>query len=72
MGLPSKQRTRTSKRQRASHFALSKKAIQSCPSCGAPALPHTACPSCGLYRGKKAANVEKRTARRAKRIKKIH
>ncbi len=23
-----------------------------CPNCGAPALPHMACPSCGSFRGR--------------------
>lgn len=26
-------------------------AVQACPSCGAPKIPHRVCMSCGQYRG---------------------
>ena len=26
--------------------------VYTCPNCGAPALPHMACPSCGSFRGR--------------------
>lgn len=63
MGLPAKQRTRRSKRDRASHFALEKKATAVCKSCGANVLPHRACGSCGNYKGKKVVKTEKRVER---------
>lgn len=71
MGLPSKKRTNTSKKQRASHFALKKVSAVTCEACGAKTLPHRACVACGVYKGKEARNVQKRTARRAKRLRKI-
>lgn len=71
MGLPSKRRTPRSKHERAAHFALSPRGMSRCTSCGAPTLPHTACPSCGMYRGKKAVPVAKRADRaRRKAVKK--
>ena len=63
MGLPAKQRTSTSKKQRASHFALKKTTLATCEKCQARILPHHACPKCGYYKGKKVVDVEKRTAR---------
>jgi large subunit ribosomal protein L32 len=29
-----------------------------CPSCGAPMIPHRACPSCGMYKGRQVIEVE--------------
>jgi len=71
MGLPSKQRTRTSKRQRASHFALSGIVLHTCEKCKKAKVPHHACPSCGYYQGRKVVNVEKRKARREQRLKMV-
>ncbi len=71
MGLPAKQRTSSSKRQRASHFALKPTNTTKCEKCGAEVLPHHACPKCGYYRGKKVIKVEKRTERLLKHRKQI-
>ncbi|MBT3816877.1 MAG: 50S ribosomal protein L32 [Candidatus Magasanikbacteria bacterium] len=71
MGLPSKRRTSTSKNNRRSHHALKGINTVKCSACGAPALPHKACPTCGEYKGAKVVNVEKRTERRAKKLKAI-
>ncbi|MBI2989874.1 MAG: 50S ribosomal protein L32 [Candidatus Magasanikbacteria bacterium] len=63
MGLPSKRRTRTSKRQRASHFALKESNLRRCDNCKSPIIPHQACGKCGNYRGRTVLNVKKRTER---------
>ena len=63
MGLPAKRRTTTSKKQRASHFALKKSALGTCEKCSAKITPHQACKKCGTYKGKSAVDVAKRTAR---------
>jgi ribosomal protein L32 len=59
MGLPSKRRTNRSKRDRASHFALTAVTVSKC----------SACKKCGTYRGRKAINVEKRKSRSARKKK---
>lgn len=41
------------KNKRRSHHALTAPAFVACPQCGEPRLRHRACPSCGVYRGKK-------------------
>ena len=64
MGLPAKQRTRRSKKERSSHFALKKTMTAKCEECKADILPHRACPKCGRYKGRKAKNTEKRVLRR--------
>lgn len=58
MGLPSKRRTKTSKRDRSSHFALKPKQLGSCPKCGKPVLPHRACSICGTYKGKEVIKIK--------------
>lgn len=67
MGLPAKQRTRTSKRDRASHFALKKATFGICEKCKEPIRPHHACANCGTYKGKSAINVEKRVVRKSRK-----
>lgn len=63
MGVPSKRRTSRSKKERAAHFAVNKKATAKCSKCDSVTLPHHACPNCGTYRGKEGIDVAKRTAR---------
>ena len=53
MGLPSKQRTSRSKKERASHFALKKVNLTKCEKCNELTVPHRACQKCGNYKGKK-------------------
>lgn len=55
MGLPGHRRTSSHKRRRASHFALKKKDLAKCESCGADKMPHKACLDCGSYKGRKVA-----------------
>lgn len=61
MGLPSKRRTKTSKKERASHFALKKQQLSKCPSCGRPVLPHHACAKCGSYKGREVVKIKVKT-----------
>lgn len=58
MGLPSQKRTKSSKKRRASHFALKKTALVKCAKCAKPALPHTACPACGTYKGRQVIDLK--------------
>lgn len=61
MGLPSKRRTKTSKKERASHFALKKQQFNKCAKCGKPVLAHRACPKCGTYKGLEAITIKTKT-----------
>lgn len=65
MGLPSKRRTKTSKKERASHFALKPKVLVECVKCGKPVLPHHACAKCGTYKGKQVVAVKSATKKKA-------
>lgn len=58
MGLPSKRRTKTSKKERAAHFALKQTVLNSCPKCGKPVMPHRACSKCGTYKGREVMEIK--------------
>ena len=61
MGLPSKRRTKTSKKDRASHFALKSQDLNNCPQCGKPVQSHRACAKCGTYKGRVVVEVKTKT-----------
>ncbi|MBI4250023.1 50S ribosomal protein L32 [Candidatus Uhrbacteria bacterium] len=52
MGLPGKRLSRSSKRRRASHFALSKRVFVKCSHCAKPIMSHRVCAYCGHYKEK--------------------
>jgi large subunit ribosomal protein L32 len=49
--LPKRRISRTRRRKRRSHMALTPKNLVSCPQCHSLRLPHHVCPECGNYRG---------------------
>lgn len=65
MGLPGQKRGKTSKRMRASHFALKKIKLVPCPKCGKPTTPHRVCKNCGTYRGRTV--IAKKTSKKNKK-----
>jgi large subunit ribosomal protein L32 len=65
MGLPGHRRTSSHKRRRASHFALKKLTLVSCPKCKQPNLPHTVCANCGTYAGRQVLAVKTSLDKRA-------
>lgn len=67
MGLPAKRRTRTSKRERASHFALHPTSVTLCGHCRKTIVPHRVCPFCGWYRGREVIHLTTALDRRAKK-----
>lgn len=70
MGLPSKKRTPRSKGDRSQHLGMKKTNVL-IDAQGNPYLPHQVNPATGMYKGKQVVNVEKRAARRAKKLKAI-
>ena len=57
MALQSQRRTKSSKKRRASHFALKKATFNTCSHCRKPVLPHHACAYCGYYNGKEVIKI---------------
>ncbi|MFC1568125.1 50S ribosomal protein L32 [Candidatus Margulisiibacteriota bacterium] len=39
-------------KRRFSNYRLASKNLSRCPDCGAPTIPHHACPACGSYKGR--------------------
>lgn len=60
MGVPTQRRTKSSKQQRASHFALKKMQLAKCPKCDQAILPHRVCNFCGFYKGKEVIKIKKK------------
>ncbi len=55
---PTQKRTKSSKKRRASHFALKNIELTKCPKCGKPRLPHRVCEFCGTYKGKQTITLK--------------
>lgn len=66
MGLPAKRRTKQSKRERASHFALKTFTLTICSHCKRKIRPHQVCPHCGYYKGREVVKMKLKTGRTKK------
>jgi large subunit ribosomal protein L32 len=51
--------TRGHTRNRRSHHALKTKTLSACPNCGAFIKGHTACATCGFYKGRQVVKAKK-------------
>jgi large subunit ribosomal protein L32 len=60
MSVPTKRRTSSQGKRRASHFALKKALFSICAKCKAKALPHRICKECGEYKKAKKQTPEKK------------
>lgn len=52
MAVPKRKVSKSRKRKRRSHHALTATGVVKCSRCGSPRLPHAICDTCGYYRGK--------------------
>ncbi|MEE8200330.1 MAG: 50S ribosomal protein L32 [Terriglobia bacterium] len=55
---PKRRHSKSRKRQRRAHDALTPRQLGECPNCHEPKLPHRVCPHCGYYRGRAVVAVE--------------
>ncbi len=62
MANPKKRKTHSATRKSRSHLALKKTVLIKCPKCGLSLKPHTACSSCGNYRGREVVKVPVKAA----------
>jgi len=58
--LPVKKTSKSLKRSRRAHHALSPRTLSSCPKCGQAKLPHAACANCGYVSAKTTLKVAER------------
>lgn len=52
MAVPFRKVSKTRKRMRRSHNALTAAGVTKCPNCGEMIKPHRVCSKCGFYKGK--------------------
>lgn len=57
MAVPKKRTTAATQGMRRSHLALKETQLTACTNCGKDVKPHSVCPACGFYRGKKLLKV---------------
>jgi len=72
MSVPKHRKSKSAVRTKRAHLALKTLKTVKCPECGAASLPHRACPSCGMYKGRKimatkTEQIEKREVKRKKK-----
>ncbi|MFA6027504.1 MAG: 50S ribosomal protein L32 [Patescibacteria group bacterium] len=67
MTVPPKRLPARRRKTRASHFALKKKALLSCPKCKKSVLPHMVCQNCGFYKGRDVLKLEAKLDKKAKK-----
>ncbi|MDP8238987.1 MAG: 50S ribosomal protein L32 [Candidatus Hatepunaea meridiana] len=52
MAVPQRGTSRSKRDMRRSHHKVTKPSLMECPNCHNVKLTHTACPSCGFYKGR--------------------
>ena len=58
--LPKRKKSKARAGNRLSHNAAKPPALDECPQCHSPKMPHHACPTCGTYNGREVIKVEGR------------
>lgn len=58
MAVPKKRTSRRRRNMRRAHDFLTAVGSVACSNCGAPALPHHVCPTCGYYKGRAVVAVQ--------------
>jgi large subunit ribosomal protein L32 len=57
MAVPKRKTSKMKGRKRRTHYVAHAPALSLCPRCKRTLRPHTACPGCGYYRGRKILNI---------------
>ena len=60
MAEPKKRLTQTRSGNRRSHLALKSQNLGTCSNCNDPIKPHNVCKTCGLYKGEKVLELDKK------------
>jgi large subunit ribosomal protein L32 len=58
--LPKRKKSKSRAANRLSHTARKPPALDTCPQCHSPKLPHHACPTCGTYNGREVIKKEEK------------
>ncbi len=57
MAVPKRKMSKMKGRKRRTHYTVGVPVVAKCTNCGEAKLPHHACPSCGMYRGRQVLAV---------------
>lgn len=57
MAVPKKRTPKSKKGMRRSHHGRTALKFSVCPNCKSNILPHRACATCGMYRGRQVLNI---------------
>ncbi len=58
MPVPKRKTSKSKRDKRRTHQKIDGPNLSTCPECGEAILPHHACPSCGVYKGREAIEPE--------------
>ncbi|MEE8398555.1 MAG: 50S ribosomal protein L32 [Desulfobacterales bacterium] len=58
MPVPKRKTSKSKRDMRRTHQKIAGPAVVACPQCGEAKLPHHACPSCGMYKGRTIVEKE--------------
>ena len=58
MAVPKRKTSKSKRDKRRTHQKLSAPNTAECPQCGEAKLPHHACPSCGIYKGREVLQTD--------------
>ena len=57
MAVPKRKMSRSNTRARRSQWKTTATTLTTCPQCKSKTMPHTACPTCGTYKGRTYAEA---------------
>jgi len=69
MAVPKNNHTSSHRNRRRMHLFVKPTALSVCPKCKKAVRPHTACLSCGFYKGKEVINVFAKLTKKEQKIK---
>lgn len=58
MAVPKRKTSKSKRDMRRTHKKSTAPSLSTCPECGEVKLPHHACPSCGMYKGRLITETE--------------
>ncbi len=58
--LPKRRLSQARGGNRLSHIARKPPALELCPQCHSPKMPHHACPTCGTYNGREVIKIKEK------------
>jgi len=64
MAVPKKRTPKSKRNMRRSHHGVSGVRLYACPKCKTPIPAHTACPTCGEYKGREVIDVLKKLSKK--------